>query len=395
MPAHVHQALPPVLMIAFFHNYGRVQNLQLNGVCTSLNDSVMRIMTCVLKINILGNRMREISDSDLFNAHFNSDERTFLSIARTQKSVDDLIESLGGSDESISLIQDNLQSELRLKNGRVSKAAESLGRLSDDLAKPLINLSSLFSIEDVLGQRLLHVSQSIEFMTTLLGHIMQHVTSTPLTYQIVDQFKEQLFIKCSELFSQKREKIILERCLNSINSKPSCADHKTSCTNFFLQTVGQYIQINISQIQETRHLLNETVKQAFAIVAHVSDVVDKRKNYPHFPNERENENLTAEESSTLNLLLQAENEITSNIHSLISELAIEDIFNQRLVHVEFSLFEMQRLVYDLTKLGDNIEPKDFDTLTLQALRNVFGCYVMSAEINCFASVFDKITLAKD
>lgn len=196
-------------LVRFLTEISEVLELQLQGVCNSINTALGSIMESVTEISTSTEAGRRMAEETLEKTYFSPDVNTENMISSIQDSVDAILQSVSqGGVTTEEKLKDN-DAERRLV-GRFSKHMEALSTLDGDLQDFMMVIMGALSNEDVISQRIEHVARSLNALKLGLAYVLVDIDSR-FTFEGIQKLKRDMLSYTKRQYTTEDERILHEK----------------------------------------------------------------------------------------------------------------------------------------------------------------------------------------
>ena len=207
-------------MVQNLRGYTEVISKQISEVQVQLETASSSVMTSLLELSASTGEKKAEAERVLEQTYFAPDAGTTAMVDSVQKSTDDIFEmaqqqmATGKAVNELSQQTGDRDAEIRRTSGLFSKHMESLSTLDDSLKDVILNMVGSMSTNDVIKQKLDHVTMMLNAYLVGLSNVIVDLDSR-LTPQLVADFKEQLLEYCYRTYSSEGEKDIFKQIFGS------------------------------------------------------------------------------------------------------------------------------------------------------------------------------------
>lgn len=179
------------ILINFIHNYCQVLEAQLSAVSLQINETVLKLIDDVKEISANTAKEKEFAEGILEETYLNPADDIKSIVQSAQGEIDDLLEELqsshsGQEPQAQSNNQIMQPTDKIVKNngpqaaprlmGQFSKHMEVLSSMDASMQNILFDIVGVLSQDDVLRQRLLHVTDVTRAISVALAYLLSDVS---------------------------------------------------------------------------------------------------------------------------------------------------------------------------------------------------------------------------
>lgn len=201
-------------LVNFLNSYTQVIEEQMASVQSSISTAFSDIMAAVQEMSEETEKGRAKADEVLESTYFNPSSETQALVEDIQGSVDDILEAAFDAEKEG--VAETATSVSRL-GGQFSKHMESLATMDDALGELLMDVMAALSNDDVISQRIEHISRSINALKLGLSYMLVDINSR-YTLEGVRKLKEDLLDYTCRQYSSEEERVIHEKIFGKIKS---------------------------------------------------------------------------------------------------------------------------------------------------------------------------------
>ena len=200
-------------MAIFSKKFSDVLILQLSEIRAEMEQAVKELMSSINDLSQETSSSAKAATENLENIYLDPDENSQELLTAIQSSVDDVLESFskdsGGhaSNEGKSAAIDNL---LRRFGGRFSKHMEAVSQIDSDVGGIIYDMVSHLSIDDLLRQKIEHVSFGIVELQKGLADILVNFEDN-FNSSAIENMKENILQKLYNSYAAEDEKEIFKK----------------------------------------------------------------------------------------------------------------------------------------------------------------------------------------
>ena len=200
-------------MAIFSKKFSDVLILQLSEIRAEMEQAVKELMSSINDLSQETSSSAKAATENLENIYLDPDENSQELLTAIQSSVDDVVESFskdsGGhaSNEDKSAAIDNL---LRRFGGRFSKHMEAVSQIDSDVGGIIYDMVSHLSIDDLLRQKIEHVSFGIVELQKGLADILVNFEDN-FNSSAIENMKENILQKLYNSYAAEDEKEIFKK----------------------------------------------------------------------------------------------------------------------------------------------------------------------------------------
>lgn len=379
----------------------RLTHLQIQSVQLELKNALASIVDISMRLENESGLRRTQAEAEYERTFFNPDGSSSSLMTDVQSSVDSIFDLVAAEGE----ISSTAEQKISLGGSKFSKAVEAISGLHQDIAQPLVEMMSVLSVENQVGQRLLHASQCAKFFLEELSELQSRFGASVPGHELAacaERAHSYLLLK----WNLPEETRIYEAAFE-YQRQDSFAKLKGTEAEFYA-FAGDFALLYARQLDGIFKLLLAAFELVMSNVLKISSVnEDKKKhadtkfiadasNQGRFVKASIKESVTeqsgAEESlgTATTALDSLSDGLNHALFDVISKLSFEDILGQRLRHVISSCARFQSLICDL-RLNTH-KPADASEQgqqTEEFLKKIFNEFVMEDERRCFREAFER------
>jgi len=176
--SHHYYLLTCKKLVTFLADYNRILEKQLTQSREKMNKTVEDIMEVITELSNETEQKKHQATETLDQTFLNPDKETEEFIDSIQETVDDVFNdaqnSVNRQETDIQKKQANHHSDLRLGRfgGKFTKHMEALATMDDKTKSLLFAMMGALSNDDRVGQRIEHISLSLNALQVGLGYIL-------------------------------------------------------------------------------------------------------------------------------------------------------------------------------------------------------------------------------
>ncbi|MBP9708222.1 MAG: hypothetical protein KBD78_11295, partial [Oligoflexales bacterium] len=364
-------------LISFFRQYAQLVELQIQSVHGGMTSAVNKIMECIDQISQMSQKNKELAEKTMLEAHLEPDDKSKKAMQAAQAAIDDIlnmVENPGLSDLEIS--KDNLSNSIdhantRRRSGRFSKSVEALSGVAGDYVKTLKQIMGILSAEDVIVQRIKHVSIAMSAIEKELAYFDRDF-ETKFNNSNIEKFSEKIKTTTMKQFTQSEEQFIFDKTFNKAfdELKKAFSGHQ-ECRDpyIFLLFIQCFSILMRKQMQAVKDGISDALSKAMMGIMEINSVADKKKQHANAILVRKKgetnsfevkdvEKVAQEEgmqkgdlkghTELLNrpaeILAKMDADISNFVMTMMGELSIEDVIGQQLDHVIAAIAAQEKLI---------------------------------------------------
>ncbi len=217
-------------VVEFISKYTELMEQQLQGVRGAMQATVEEVMKNIHEISNKAEKKRDEANAILAKTYLEPDQETTHLVNNIQSSVDSVFKVLeqknskGLDPFKEVVVSDNADQEKNMMRmgGKFSKHMEAMSTMENELKDVLFNMMGALSTDDVVGQRLEHISLAIHALRVGLSYLLINFHER-LTVADVDQFMSDLLAYTYKQYTMETEKELFKKTFGSIPQKKKAA----------------------------------------------------------------------------------------------------------------------------------------------------------------------------
>lgn len=398
-------------LVGFVHKYAVLTELQIKDVRDAMNAAVVKIIECVNRVSDASDSHKARAEKVMLDAHFRPDPKTTVAMAAAQASIDDVFQEatavLQGSSVAPNVAEMTTATQVRRQSGLFSKSVEALSGLAGDFMGPLSQIMGVLSAEDVVGQRLNHISQTADRLAHELDQLLNTFDSK-FNKANIEAFSANLRSFTAQLYTLPAERKILDHIL--LAAPPARESGRQMAigndASAFLNSLHCFVLLLKEQIADVKSDISTALSKAMAAIMEINAIIERKKSHASTILVQDNKKsgggkfvpmqLRQEEgggagttfSKPVAMLADLDKEVSGIVMAAVGELSVEDVVAQRLEHIADALAAEEKLIeIVVTDMGRRLRPESVQQLTQTLLGQLWAQYTMESEKHCFETVF--------
>lgn len=396
-------------IVLFYRQYARLTEMQLAAVQADMKKSVSEILQAVEAVNLSTQIRKEEAEAALIETHLNPDAETATALAQTQDAVDALIESMAGGS-----LPEETTGPSRV-GAKFSKTVEAISGLHSGLSQPLVNIMGVLSYEDVVGQRLSHITSTMNHLSEELGHLVGGLNQ-PISQDAVEAFRHSLLTFSLSQYTITEEKQLFYKYYpkNDRGTVTPTSGENVAGIVGILNFLAVFLKLLEDQLTAVSENISSTVSEAMATILSIGSISDERKKHADTMlirnkegssdqfvaasieeaerNEQPHTTSSEKLGQSSSMMSALENELNEQILRMMGELSIDDVVGQRLEHVIASFDDLLIFTNEVVSQLSAHPGPDINPMTQDFLKKIHRSYTMESEKACFQEVFGPLQL---
>jgi hypothetical protein len=186
-------------LLLFVRNFARLMDQQLIDTRKIMEKTVEQMMTSVSAINAAADLQLKKADEVLVKDY---DKQTFVS--KSAREIDSNFADPAA--------------RVKVLNEHISAHMATLGNLDDSVRSVLFSIMGALSMDDVIRQRLEHVTTSINAMESGVGRVLADFSAGHLTDVDASLINNEMADKMFRSFTMEEEKTVFRQVLGDIKN---------------------------------------------------------------------------------------------------------------------------------------------------------------------------------
>lgn len=390
-------------LVDFLKNYALLIERQLGSVNSEMAAAVARIMDGINHVSGIDERYKNEAEQALVATSMTPDTVTRAAMTAAQDAIDDVFAAAMAEAQGAAPVaaKRDDKRDVRTKGGKFSKSIEALSGVSGNLVQSLMTIMGTLSMEDVIAQKLAHISNTVHTLALELGHLLIDFDSR-FTQGHIKTFESTMKAFAQKQYSSVAEQKIFDTLFGG--PQPAALPDENRETAEFLAFLHKFTLLMKLQMQAVKAEITASLGGAMSGIMDINGAVEKKKAHANAIFVKDNDGsgkftvgsadaaASLTDDSALNsapvMLIKMDAEVTAHVIKMMGELSIEDVVAQRLDHVIAAFQAGEKLIdYIVVNLKNRMTVDDVRTLTTSLLEQLWRQYTMESEKDAFIAVF--------